>query len=265
MDWLRGGGEMGALIRAIDWEKTPLGGVDTWPQSLRTTVSLCLSSTLPILIAWGPERVQIYNDSYRPICGEKHPATMGQRFNDCWASALPAVGHVVDRAQGGEGSYIENLRMFLDRYGYLEEAWMTFSFSPIADESGGVGVSEGWPLLHATRSGAIIEVSDVQARYPGLMCGPYEDGPSTALLIPLQPSGTSTSAGCLVAGVSVKRALDAGYRGFFELLGVTITTAVSNVLAYEHEQKRAEALAQIDRAKTAFSPTSLTNFVRRSP
>lgn len=136
---LAGGGEMGALMRSMDWSTTPLGSVASWPQSLRTTVSLCLGSTFPILIAWGPERVQIYNDSYRPICGAKHPQSMGQRFNDCWESALPAVGSVVQRAQDGEGSYIENLRMFLDRNGYMEEAFMTFSFSPIRDETGKVG------------------------------------------------------------------------------------------------------------------------------
>ncbi|HET9622306.1 MAG TPA: hypothetical protein VFP84_13125, partial [Kofleriaceae bacterium] len=136
---LAGGGEMGALLRALDWGTTPLGPIERWPQSLRTTVSLCLSSTFPILIAWGPERVQIYNDAYRPICGELHPRALGQRFNECWASALPVVGAILDRAQAGEGSYIENLRMFLDRFGYLEEAFMTFSFSPIQDESGGVG------------------------------------------------------------------------------------------------------------------------------
>ena len=138
-DFLRSGGEMGQLVRSVDWARTPLGPVELWPQSLRTTVSLCLSSTFPILIAWGPERVQIYNDSYRPICGDKHPQSMGQRFNECWASALPVVGHIVDRAQSGQGSYLENLRMFLDRNGYLEEAFMTFSFSPVQDESGEVG------------------------------------------------------------------------------------------------------------------------------
>ncbi|RKH23124.1 two-component system sensor histidine kinase/response regulator, partial [Corallococcus sp. CA041A] len=139
MDWLSGGGEMGRLIRSMDWSGTPLGPVETWPQSLRTTVSLCLSSTFPILIAWGPERVQLYNDSYRPICGAKHPESMGQPFRDCWATALPVVGGVFEKAGTGVGSYIENQRMFLDRYGYLEEAFMTFSFSPIRDESGRVG------------------------------------------------------------------------------------------------------------------------------
>jgi len=138
-DALSGGGQMGALIRSLDWADTPLGPVELWPQSLRTTVSLCLSSTFPILITWGPENVQIYNDSYRPICGAKHPQAMGQKFNDCWATALPVVGEIFARAWSGEGSYIENQRMFLDRDGYLEEAFMTFSFSPIRDESGEVG------------------------------------------------------------------------------------------------------------------------------
>ena len=337
-----GGGEMGALVRSMDWSKTPLGPVHAWPQSLRTTVSLCLSSTFPILIAWGKERVQIYNDSYRPICGEKHPQSMGQPFNECWASALQAVGEIVDRAQGGSGSYIENLRMFLERYGYLEEAFMTFSFSPIRDETGGVGglfhpitettekmlsarrtqalrelaaslgeskslddvgeritqvyghfeldvpfllfyeVAEGgasarlishaglaaaggaapaevrldddrgWDLGRAVATGAVQEVGDLARRFAGLVSGPYPEPPKSALIVPIQQPGLPRAVACLVAGVSARRALDASYRAFYEVLGATITTAVSNVRAYEQEQRRAEALAQIDRAKTAF-------------
>jgi signal transduction histidine kinase len=344
MDWLSGGGEMGELIRSMDWSRTPLGPVESWPQSLRTTVSLCLSSTFPILIAWGPERVQIYNDAYRPICGAKHPQSMGQRFNECWASALPAVGAVVDRAQAGTGSYLEDLRMLLDRYGYLEEAFMTFSFSPIRDESGGVGglfhpitettdkmlsarrtqalqhlaarlgdvksmaeVGERlsrasaedtldlpfllyyqfdeagqharllgsmglapdsvarpsvldlggparpiWPLTRVLNSRRMELVEDLGARLGSWACEPYEEPPHQALLIPLQPVGAASPTGCLVAGVSVRRTLDGGYRAFYELLGNTVTTAVTNVRAYEEEQKRAAALAEIDRAKTAF-------------
>ena len=343
LDWLSGGGEMGALIRSMDWSLTPLGPFETWPQSLRTTVSLCLSSTFPILIAWGPERVQIYNDSYRPITGAKHPQSMGQRFNECWASALPAVGAVVDRAQNGEGSYIENLQMFLDRHGYLEEAFMTFSFSPIRDESGRVGglfhpitevtdkmigtrrtqalremaaqlsqaktlpeawsiaasghashqldlpfllfyriddsgsraVLDGavgldpggpgappsvdlaasddasWPLARALASRQIEEVTGIDRRWPGLAVGPFEDPPHTAMVLPLQPSGMPT-VGFLVAGVSSRRALDGAYRAFFETLSTTFTNAVASVRAYEHEQHRAEELAILDRAKTAF-------------
>ncbi|GAB4027214.1 ATP-binding protein [Spirosoma koreense] len=137
--FLAGGGEMGKLIRSMDWSTTPLGSISTWPQSLRTSVSLCLSSTFPILIAWGPETIQIYNDSYRPICGAKHPESMGQNFRICWETALPVVGDAFSRGQQGEGTYIKDQRMFLDRYGYLEEAFMTFSFAPIRDESGEVG------------------------------------------------------------------------------------------------------------------------------
>src|SRR5712664_4024764 len=138
-NWLVGGGEMGRVVRSKDWSKTPLGPIESWPQSLRTTVSLCLASNFPISLAWGPRHVQIYNDGYWPICGGKHPHSMGQDFSECWASAWPAIGEAFERALAGETSYLENQRMFLDRNGYLEETFFTFSFSPIRDETGGVG------------------------------------------------------------------------------------------------------------------------------
>src|SRR5712664_3950718 len=138
-DWLVGGGEMGKLIRAMDWSKTPLGSIESWPQSLRTTVSLCLASNFPISLAWGPRHVQIYNDGYWPICGGKHPDSMGRDFSECWASAWPAIGEAFEHALAGVTSYLENQRMFLDRNSYLEETFFTFSFSPIRDETGGVG------------------------------------------------------------------------------------------------------------------------------
>src|SRR4051794_34413506 len=130
---------MGRFIRTVDWTRTPIGGIDSWPQSLRTTVSLCLASNFPISLAWGPQHVQIYNDGYWPICGAKHPRSMGQDFTECWASAWPVIGQAFERALGGVTSYLENQRMFLDRNGYLEETFFTFSFSPIRDETGGVG------------------------------------------------------------------------------------------------------------------------------
>jgi signal transduction histidine kinase len=138
-DILAGGGEMGKLIRAMDWSQSPLGPIESWPQSLRTTVSLCLASNFPISIAWGPQRTQMYNDGYWPICGAKHPNSMGQDFKECWFSAWPAIGEAFERASAGETAFLVNERMFLDRYGYLEETFFTFSFSPIRDESGGVG------------------------------------------------------------------------------------------------------------------------------
>ena len=165
LSWLSGGGEMGALIRSMDWSKTPLGPLQDWPQSLKTSVSLCLSSTFPILVAWGPHDIQIYNDAYRPICGNLHPQSMGAPFKEVWASALPVVGDAFDRARAGEGTYIRDQRMFLDRYGYLEEAFMTFSFSPIRDELGEVGgifhpISEATAtVLNARRSQCLRDLS----------------------------------------------------------------------------------------------------------
>lgn len=137
-DWLVGGGQMGQLVRTRDWSRTPLGPIDRWPQSLRTTVSLALASNFPISIAWGPQRVQIYNDGYWPICGGKHPRSLGQDFKECWFSAWPAIGEAFERASAGTAAFLENQRMFLDRYGYLEETFFTFSFSPIRDETGEV-------------------------------------------------------------------------------------------------------------------------------
>src|SRR6266852_2787652 len=138
-DWLVGGGEMARAIKAMDWSKTPLGPIASWPQSLRTTVSLVQASNSPISLAWGAGHVQIYNDGYWPICGAKHPTSMGQDFRECWASAFPVIGEAYATAWSGHSGYLEKMRMFLDRYGFLEETWFTFSFSPITDESGAVG------------------------------------------------------------------------------------------------------------------------------
>ncbi len=138
-DWLIGGGAMGTAVRAMDWSRTPLGAIASWPQSLRTTVSLCLASNFPLLIAWGPHHIQIYNDGYWPICGAKHPRSLGQNFRECWSSAWPAIGDAFERALTGETSFLRDQRVFLDRNGYMEETFFTFSFSPIRDESGGIG------------------------------------------------------------------------------------------------------------------------------
>src|SRR5258705_653175 len=120
-DWLVAGGEMGKVVRSMDWASTPLGAIEFWPQSLCTAVGLCLSSNVPISLAWGPKHIQIYNDAYRPICGGKHPRSMGQEFSECWTSSWPIIGDAFERALGGATSYLENQPTFLDRNGYLEE------------------------------------------------------------------------------------------------------------------------------------------------
>ena len=137
--FLQGGGEMGSLIRSMDWSKTSLGPVAEWPQSLRTTISICLASNLPICVIWGPGLVQLYNDAYRDIISNKHPRSMGQSFSDCFQDAWPVIGAAHDSALSGAPAFLERQQIFLQRRGYLEESFFTFSFSPIRDEAGRVG------------------------------------------------------------------------------------------------------------------------------
>src|ERR1043165_6290157 len=82
---LAGGGELGALMRTYDWASTPVGDVDAWPQSLRTAVSMLLASGYPMLIVWGADYVQFYNDAYAPVLGGKHPGALGQTTPECWS------------------------------------------------------------------------------------------------------------------------------------------------------------------------------------
>ena len=138
-DWIVGGGEMGKLVRSMDWSETPLGPTDSWPQSLRTTVNICLASDLPICIIWGPGLVQIYNDGYRVICGGKHPRSMGQNFPECWSEAWPIIGAAHDSALAGNTAFLEDQHIFLSRHGYNEECFFTFSFSPVRSEDGKIG------------------------------------------------------------------------------------------------------------------------------
>ena len=343
LDFLSGGGKMGELIRAKDWSKNPLGTPDTWPQSLRTTVSLCIASNFPIAIAWGAQRVQIYNDGYLPITGDMHPTSMGQDFKECWLSAWPVIGEAFEEASLGETRFLENQQIFLDRYGYKEETFFTFSFSPILDETGGVGglfhpiiemtqqilaerrltilrvvanctlnaktVKEAsaliidclkdfeldlpfallygmpadgkkaqlqgsfgveihsplapaiinieqslkcWPIAEAIKTGKGLLVEEVAEIFGIVHCGPYPETPTQALVFPITiPSAAHTNY-FLVVGVSSRRRLDEKYLSFYELLNASVTNALTKAIAYEEERKKAEALAEIDKAKTVF-------------
>ncbi len=132
---------MGALISKKDWSTTPLGPVDTWPQSLQTTVNICLFSRFPILIWWGPEFIMIYNDAYRPMLGTtKHPASMGQRGQECWAEIWHIIGPMLKSVYyDGKATWSYDQMLPLNRNGFVEECYFTFSYSPIFDENGAVG------------------------------------------------------------------------------------------------------------------------------
>ncbi|HSZ78566.1 MAG TPA: hybrid sensor histidine kinase/response regulator [Chthoniobacterales bacterium] len=332
---------MGKVVRSMDWTKTPLGPIESWPQSLRTTVSLCLASNFPISLLWGPKHVQIYNDGYWPLCGKKHPHSFGQDYSENWASAWPVIGEAFDRALLGETCFLENKRMFLDRNGYLEETFFTFSYSPILDESGGVGGlfhpvtettaemvgerrtralhalgaqtgkakttdeafalaartlsdyeldvpfalfylvdvgrqearliaksgvlpdslaiptvdlnaprSSVWPLAEVEGSNRPLRVEDLEMSFGS--CGPYPEGPKTALALPIMTLGCERPTAILVAGVSPRLALNDAYRAFYDMVAVTVTSILVNARACEEERQRSEALAEIDQAKTNF-------------
>ena len=135
-EWLSGGGETGKLIRAMDWSKSPLGSIGSWPQSLRTAVSICLASRFPMAIFWGMAGTQIYNDGYRPVLGGKHPASLGQSCFDCWSEIWNVVGPLYDHVRTtGEATWSEDLPLYMDRHGYIEETYFIFSYSAIRDET----------------------------------------------------------------------------------------------------------------------------------
>ena len=135
---LEGGGRMGALMRAHDWSDSPLGAPDTWPQSLRSVVGLLLQSQFPMFVAWGTELGFLYNDSYAEILGIKHPRALGRRFHDIWSEIWPDISPLIDAAMAGQATYHEDLPLLMNRKGYDEQTWFTFSYSPVRDESGKV-------------------------------------------------------------------------------------------------------------------------------
>ncbi len=317
-----GGGAMGELMRSLDWNRTPLGPVERWPQSLRTSVSICLSSRFPILIWWGPDLVKLYNDAYREILRAKHPAAMGARGRDVWPEIWhiigPMLASVIER---GEATWSENIMLPLERKGFAEECYFTFSYSPIRDESGSVGgvftaVTETTQQVLSERrlrtlrdlgalsaraqseaeaSRELVEIlalnkADVPdcallgldaartafdpARSFGLPAGPADgllqavkaslEGVDTgvtrnpwgdgsdgewALVLPLPAPGQDSA---LVIALSPMLPLDEAYRGFLRTVGDQAGAVLANARAFESERRRAAALAELDRAKTAF-------------
>ena len=140
LDFLVGGGELGADMRRKDWAATPLGDAGQWPQSLRTSVSICLNSRMPVLVWWGRDLLMLYNDAYRQLIGAKHPASLGQPGRECWPEIWHVIGPMLDAVLSrGESTFSEDLMLPLERKGFPEECYFTFSYSPIRDEAGGVG------------------------------------------------------------------------------------------------------------------------------
>ncbi len=139
--WFEGGGETGAIARSLDWSKTALGPVESWPASLKAIVGVMLRSRHPMFLWWGPELVQIYNDAYVPSFGEgKHPAAMGQRGKDCWPEIWsiisPQIDDVMRRARA---SWNEDQLVPLRRNQRIDESYWTYGYSPVFSDDGTVG------------------------------------------------------------------------------------------------------------------------------
>ncbi|WNG52867.1 response regulator [Archangium minus] len=338
-----GPSEMHARVRAHDWANTSVGPVETWPQSLKALVRTLLSSSYPMVLTWGPDFTQFYNDAYSKLIGDGHPAALGIDIRITLAASWDTLGPMIHRVMTtGVANWTPALPLLMERSGYREEAYFSVSHAPAENDEGqivgmlavcsevtqqllgerrmrllrdlasrtdgtrsvertcgdlsatiaehpldvpfaliylrgpdgktltrggvigldenapvcpatvkvGVDADSIWPLERAA-AGETVLVEDVERRV-ALTGGPYKDPVRSALVIPIASSGQTAPIGVLVAGVSPNRALDEGYRSFYELLAGQVSVALRNAQAYEEERRRAEALAELDRAKTTF-------------
>ena len=338
VDFLAGGGEMGALMRGHDWRRSPLGPPEDWPDALKTAVSLCLNSRFPILLWWGPELVTLYNDAWRPVAGSrKHPGGLGRPGIETWREVWDTVGpQLAGVMRDGDATWSKDTPLFLDRHGYLEETFFTYAFSPIKDAAGRIGgvfsavhetteqiigerrlevlrrlgegaaghrsvadacraidaILAGRPdtvfsqiylrdgggparlmsagfgdaaaevalagrdrsgIAETIRSGDITVLDDLPARFGRVPTGPWPEPPTRAAVLPIAHRGQhGDAAGALVLGLNPRRWLDDDYLGFLRLVAGHVAAAVAAAGAREAERRRAEALAELDRARTAF-------------
>jgi PAS domain S-box-containing protein len=344
-DALRDAGQVGRDLLAVDWRATPLGAIESWPRSLASIVRVVVSSRFSMWMAWGPELTFFCNDAYRrDTLGKKYPWALGRPAREVWAEIWPDIGPRIETVlRTGAATWDESLLLFLERSGYAEETYHTFSYSPLADDSGAIagllcvvsedterviadrrmatlrdlgsepasgrddrdylraasrhleasnrslpftlvylfddhgdgvelacstGIAAGhraapsriepanesacWPVAELARGRSVV-LNDIDRRFPGLPAGAWEEPPTTAVLLPLrQPVQRARPYGFLVVGVNRYRPLDDAYRSFLVLVAAQLASGIAGARAYEAERRRAEELAELDRAKTAF-------------
>src|SRR4051794_17157620 len=175
--FLSAGGEMGARIRAFDWDRAALGPPQGWPQPLKTLVGVMLASDQPMFVAWGPERILLYNDRYVPMLVDRHPAALGRPFLMVWSEVEADLTPLVDRVFAGEPVHMSDIALDLDRPGRAREAHFAFSYTPVRDERGEV-VGLFCPCTETTEQVLAerkrLEVAEIQRRnlqqMPGFVC-----------------------------------------------------------------------------------------------
>ncbi|OXM54577.1 histidine kinase [Amycolatopsis thailandensis] len=327
-------GEVGRDLAAVDWTATPLGRPDGWPLSLRTAVGIVLSSRFSMWMAWGPELTFFCNSAYRRnTLGRKYPWALGRPANQVWSEIWDDIGPRIDTVlSSGKATWDEGLLLFLERSGYPEESYHTFSYSPLHDDAGqvvgmlcvvsedtdriigerrmatlrdlgsdptvitteaqvlafavhqlgrntrdlpftstylfeddgsarlaastGSTVDAALPLpelpVEQLADGATMLIELDEDRTAELPAGVWPEPPTQALVIPLRQQQGGVPHGFLVAGLNRYRDLDEGYRGFIELVAAHIAAGIASARSYQAQQRRAEELAELDRAKTAF-------------
>ncbi len=340
MEFLAGGGEMGARMRALDWSRTGVGDPATWPQSLRTVVRIVLTSRFAMWMAWGDDLTFFCNDAYLPTTGVKRDWVLGARSDKVWAEIWPDIGPRIEHVLAtGESTWDEALRLYLERSGFAEETYHTFSYSPLADDAGTIvgmlcvvaevtervigerqldllrdmgarlaaastradvmdaltaclttGAADipfglvyltdadggeaqlaaihgfqpdtaaapsrldpdraPWRLAQADEGAVVVSIPADAAQ--DIALSHWQLAPSQAFVVPIRVSEGGAPVGYFTAGLNPHRAFDANYRGFIDLLTGQIAAAIARADEYEAARARAEALAEIDQAKTAF-------------
>jgi signal transduction histidine kinase len=330
--------EMARLIDAMDWRHTALGAFETWSQSLLTTLRILVSSRFAMWMGWGPDLTFFYNDAYSPTLGVKHPGSLGKPASEVWAEIWSVIGPRANSVlRTGEATWDEGLLLLLERSGFPEETYHTFSYSPLPDDDGTIAgmlcvVTEetarvigerrlgtlralgsalgavrseqevlraaaatlaanrrdlpfsliyltgenGGQLLQLNQVDAAgnLEVVDIDAVPPEFIdravltgerertvldingapfgTGDWDTPPRSVAIVPISHQGLGQHAGLFIAGLNPYRPFGEVYRGFIDLVATQIAAGLAAARAYDAEKRRAEALAEIDRAKTAF-------------
>ena len=160
LDFLSGGGEMGSLIRAFDWTKTPLGPPAKWPQSLKTMVRTMLTTRHPVFIFWGTQSISLYNDAYRAtLPPDRHPWALGRPGREVWEEIWDVIGpQIAQVLSGGDATWNENQKLWLTRNGQKVETYWTYSYGPIGDDNAPNGVGGVLVLVSETTEQVQAEI-----------------------------------------------------------------------------------------------------------
>ena len=171
---LLGDGEVGALLRSFDWSATPLGSLEAWPRSLQSIVRMLLTTRYQMWMAWGPNLTFLCNDAYRPTLGVKFPWAVGQSVRDVWSEIWPDIGPLIDHVlRTGEATYSEGMLLLLERSGFPEETYHTFSYSPLFSDDGSITgmlcvvVEETERVINERRLGTLRELASKAAAANG--------------------------------------------------------------------------------------------------